>query len=153
MILVSIVPKYIIKKIFPLDGLSNVDVSGDGSPDHVQMVGYNVMLPISVSEMNSWNLRLEEAGSFSIDGQCCDPAKFVAYYEGKEYTMENFYEAVDLVIPVGARAKVLYPWPGGLAVGLHVIRVEYSFQDFAGEVEVTREITEDRWCLPFSPTF
>ncbi|MHA1734510.1 MAG: C-glycoside deglycosidase beta subunit domain-containing protein [Promethearchaeota archaeon] len=146
-------PKYIVKRILPMDAVSNVDTTGDGKPDHIQVVSYNVMLPISVAEINSWNLRLEEAGELFVDDEKVDPTTIKAYFEGKEYTIDDFYDQNDLVIPIGARAKILIPREGGLPVGKHTFRVKYSWEDFSGDVQLEREITEDRVCLPFSPTF
>lgn len=148
-----VVPKYVLKRIFPADAVSNVDVDGDRTPDHVQLVAYNVMIPFSVAEINSWNLKLEQAGKMFIDGQPLDPEKFFAYFEGKKHQMADFYKQIDLVVPVGGRAKIFYPWLGGLAVGMHKFKVTYSWQEFSGEIEVEREVTQDRLCLPFSPTF
>lgn len=149
----SFVPKYIVKRILPMDALSNVDVSGDGTADHVQFVAYNVMLPISVSEMSAWGLDLEKAGTLYIDGEELDPAKVLAYYDGQKYSLATFYENVDLVIPIGGRAKILYPWPGGLSLGEHTLRCAYEWDQFVGDITVTREITENRACVPFSPGF
>jgi len=148
-----VVPKYVLKRIFPTDAVSNVDVDGDGKPDHVQIIAYNVMVPISVAEINSWNLKLEQAGKMFIDDHELDPAKFFAYFEGKKYQLADFYQQINLVVPVGGRAKIFYPWPGGLSIGMHKFKVSYSWQEFSGEVEVEREVPEDRWCLPYSPNF
>ncbi len=148
-----VVPKYVLKRIFPADAVANVDVDGDGKPDHVQITAFNVMIPISVAEINSWNLKLEQAGKMFIDGKELDPTKFFAYFEGKKYQMADFYQQVNLVVPVGGRAKLFYPWPGGLAVGMHEFKVMYSWQEFSGEVVVERDVTQDRFCLPYSPNF
>ncbi|HMF31751.1 MAG TPA: hypothetical protein VKK79_10065 [Candidatus Lokiarchaeia archaeon] len=148
-----ILPKYIIKRIFPTDAVSNVDMDEDGEPDHIQFKAFNIMMPISVSEINSWNLRLETAGKMHIDGQELDPTLFIGYYDGRKFSIENFYDSTDLVIPVGGRAKIFYPWPGGLAIGNHELKVSYSWQEFSGEVVVEREITPELFCVPFSPDF
>ncbi len=149
----SHIPTYIVKRILPVDAVSNVDTTGDGTPDHIQVVAYNVMLPISVAELNSWDLKLEDAGDMYVDDTRIDPASIRCYYEGKEYSIKNFYEELNLVIPIGGRSKILIPWPGGLPMGTHTFRVKYEWQEFSGDVKLDREITEDRLCLSFSPDF
>ena len=149
----SFFPKYVLKRIFPPDALCNVDYNGDGQADHWQVSAINVMMPFSVSELKAWNLNLEDVAQVYLNDEELDVKKFLAFYEGKQYDIASFYEDEDLIIPVGARAKVLYPKPGGLPLGLHVMKSRYSWEQFSGTIEIKLSITEERACVPFSPDF
>lgn len=99
----SYIPKYILKRMIPKEGVRKV-------PEGVMIEVINVISPISIDEIP--NDDLMNYVEVLIDGKLVDKeivrkTKLIA--QGKTYGVEDLKSLVGTTIPVGEKINILFP--------------------------------------------
>ncbi|MHA1733152.1 MAG: hypothetical protein ACTSU5_14490 [Promethearchaeota archaeon] len=117
----SYIPKYILKRIFPPDGLANLDTTGDGKVDSLRITYLNLISPIEIPDMDL-EAEIKNSGvdlndfstiaKIKIDGKDI-PIKaenISIWFEGEEYTLSNIQKAAGKTVPIGGKLTVVYKY-------------------------------------------
>jgi len=149
----SYVPKYILKRIVPMDAVANYDLDGDGTADHVGVKYVNVISPMQIPADIDPSYLLSQLKGIWLDGEKIENVESgLIIYEGKRYAIDNIQEAAGQTIPVGGSFLIMIQYPGGLSEGMHKIKLTTEYNSQESSTELEREIAADRACLP-APEF
>ncbi|GAB4315453.1 MAG: hypothetical protein Kow0069_17330 [Promethearchaeota archaeon] len=146
----SYVPRYIMKRIVPMDALANYDTTGDGRPDHVGLTYVNLLAPLEIPQDLDPDDLISQLKEVAIDDAPLDREAVLAgqvWYEGEKFTLENLAAAAGRTVPIGGRLLILLPYPGGLPEGKHKVRLVTEYQGQQSVTEFEREVSADRLCL------
>jgi hypothetical protein len=159
----SYIPKYILKRMVPADSFFNVCKETPGTPDAFGFYIINVISPLAIpADVPSDPAELAKLAGvddlssllkITMDGEEIpfDIEKLELRYEDKSVRLSNLADAAGVTVPVGGKIVAIYDYPGGLSVGKHTLKVTYNVGGSTGEIEVERELTEDRACMDYPP--
>jgi len=159
----SIIPKYILKRMVPENALFNTCKETPGVPDAFGFYFINVLAPLTIpSDLPNTPeelARMAEVDDLSnlfnltVDGQDIgfDINKLEMRVEDTSVTLANVTAAAGLMIPVGGKVIIMHDYPGGLSVGEHEITVKINIGGSLQEISIKRELNEDRAALPYPP--
>ncbi|MBD3352737.1 MAG: hypothetical protein GF364_14715 [Candidatus Lokiarchaeota archaeon] len=144
----SYVPKYILKRVVPKDGLFNIDVSGDGNIDGFAIKYVNVLTPIELPEnMQADDLKDQFVGAW-IDEEKYTLEQLNLHYNGKTYSLNDIDSLMGTTIPVGGIVYILANKSGGLHAGKHIIKLATQYQGTENKYELKRDLYKDGKCQP-----
>ncbi|MBD3352778.1 MAG: hypothetical protein GF364_14920 [Candidatus Lokiarchaeota archaeon] len=101
----SYIPKYILKRMLPKDGIVRV-------PDGIELNLINVLSPLSIDEIPEDYLEYLDYLKVLIDGEPISNDVKVGIeikFEGEIYGKDNLKDAIGKTIPVGGKLTIFVP--------------------------------------------
>ncbi|MHA1731986.1 MAG: hypothetical protein ACTSU5_08575 [Promethearchaeota archaeon] len=162
----TFVPNYLLKRVFPENSFSTVDLTGDGKADALQIQGINIISPISVPEhVDLGDFNIDDVGkvaSIEVDGK---PVKFtkddllnglVLWHGGRGYTFRDIMDgkAKGVTIAMGDKLILHFKFEGVAELGPGTHELKVAWDDGSGEptvITLTREISAANLNVPFDP--
>ena len=137
----SYVPKYILKRIVPKNGVANIDMSGDGKADHVAVKYLNIVSPLEIPANANVEDLLSQFKGVNIDEEWfSDPKLLQLWFEGELLTLADFDKLKGKTLPVGGKLVIIMEKDGGVAPGKHKFGMKTEFEGTENHNELTREV-------------
>jgi hypothetical protein len=137
----SYVPKYILKRIVPKNGVANLDLSGDGKTDAIGVKYVNIISPLEIPADSSAADILAQFKGVNIDDEWfTDPAKLKLWFDGEILTLNDFDKIAGKTLPVGGMIVIIMEKDGGVPAGKHEFGMKTEYNGQESHNKLTREV-------------